>query len=412
MAAILSLPEPDGREVLAVTICATEKYRYAMHAQARAIHANLRHLRHPIHIILAGDEGLKPIEAFYKTLFQHQPETTIARIAGFEAREGDANYKNGAQLLIAQMRTAAFTRARQLGATCCWSLDSDVIPKSAGTYATLRWILDIPGSFYEVAISPYPSQGGGEMLTGRGTPEHPILTDFQPEERNVPEDLQKRIDLNKVSLAALKPPAQAPRELIEEAQAIAKLIDACPPRGNVFEMNGRFGWKRRGWLAMAYPGLGRGAIVPSDWCGFGSTLLGRRALDECDFFGYDGGGTEDLFVVWHRWHQAGIRIASALHEPSHHVSRRRDGKYFISFVRFVTDGDEWKGECTGHLRTLQRPFYAHEPGEQYDAGNDGNPIAPADRPKEGPPPGDSQGGPPQADHEALKALAEGERIKP
>ena len=376
--------EPEG-ERLAITVCATERYQYAMTAQARAIHANVRHLRIPIAIILAGDEGLRKTETLYKSLFKQGIEAgrvIVDRIAGFESPIGE-NYKNAAQLLIAQMRTAAFERARSWGASFCWSLDSDVIPKSSSCYSTLRWILDIPGRFYEVAISPYPSQGGGDMLTGRGTPENPIAQDFLESERKLPDELVKRIVAHKLALAEIKPPAQPSKEMVDEANAIRKAVSECEPLGNVFEMTAKNGWRRRGWLSAAYPGLGRGSIVPTDWCGFGSTLMSRRAFDECDFAGYEGGGTEDLYIVWHRWHQAGIRIASALHEPSSHVSRRSDGKFFMSMIRFVTDADEGKGECVGHIRTLQRPFYAQDKGEKFDPANDGIPTAPADRKVEG-----------------------------
>ena len=368
-------------EHLAVTICATEKYQYAMSAQARAIHANLRHLEIPISIILVGDAGLRKKSSLYADLFSGVKErVTIELIEGFEPPAGE-NYKNEAQLLIAQMRTAAFQKARIKGATLCWSLDSDVIPKTSSCYATLRWILDIPDRFYEVAISPYPSQGGGDLLTGRGTPENPISQDFKREERNISEDLKNRMAAHDEAMKAIRPPNQPTKELVDEANAINKLLGEMPPLGNVFEMNARHGWRRRGWLSASYPGLGRGTIVPTDWCGFGSTLMGRRALDECDFLGYEGAGTEDLFIVWTRWHQAGIRIGSALHEPSSHVSRRSDGKYFVASIRFVTDADETKGECVGHLRIIHKPFYAHDRGEKFDKDNDGMQIAPAERAK-------------------------------
>jgi hypothetical protein len=209
------------------------------------------------------------------------------------------------------------------------------------------------------------------------------MQDFSTKERIIPEDLAKRMAASELAMAAIKPPAMPSKELIDELTAINKAVGECPPNGNVFEMNAKHGWRRRGWLSAAYPALGRGAIVPTDWCGFGSTLLTRRALDETDFLGYEGAGTEDLFVIWHRWHQIGIRIGSALHEPSGHVSRRADGKYFYSQVRFVTEGDEAKGECVGHIRTIQRPFYSQEPGELFDAANDGIPVAPKDRIQQG-----------------------------
>src|SRR5580693_4096971 len=180
-------------ERLAVTICATKSYQYAMQPQAQAVLANLRHLAHPVNVILVGDSKMKKIADLYADLFREKPDWKVETIEGFEEKDGDLNYKNDAQLLIAQMRTAAFSRARALGADLCWSLDSDVLPKTSACYRTLRWLLDMPDGYYGVAISPYPSQGGSGFLTGRGTPEHTILQDYQPEERRVPAELQKRV---------------------------------------------------------------------------------------------------------------------------------------------------------------------------------------------------------------------------
>lgn len=361
-------------ETLAVTICATEKYQYAMRAQARMVQANLRDYPGPIRLILCGDDGLRPVESLYVELFAGRPDFEIKSIRRFKSAAGE-NYKNAAQLLIAQMRTAAFAAARTAGASLCWSLDSDVIPKTALCFRTLHWLLNMPGAFYGVAISPYPSQGGGDFLTGRGNPERPIFSDFDRKERKVPEELLKKWEEIEGRLReAAKAGGLPPKELRDEADKLNREIDACPPEGNVFEMTAKHGFRRRGWLSQAYPALGRGAIVPSDWCGFGNTLLSRAALDEVDFLGYDGGGTEDLFAVFHRWHQAGIRIGSVLHEPSAHVCRRKDGKFFIAMPRFVTEADAGKGECVDHLRTLHRPFYAFEPNDVYDPANDGAPI--------------------------------------
>lgn len=365
---------------LAVTICATASYQYAMRAQARMLHANLHRLKIPIAIILVGDEGLKNVADFYTQLFAgHEPAVEVIRVAGFKEKDGQQNYKNGAQLMIAQMRTAAFDRARRFGAALCWSLDSDVIPKSSACYETLRWLLDIPGGFYQVAIAPYPSQGGGDLLAGRGTPENPIFRDFLHTERKVPAELLKRREENEAAIRALKPGDVPAPAIVTERQAIQEDIDKCEPQGNVFELNGKFGWRRRGWLSNAFPALGRGAFVPSDWCGFGCTLMNARALDECDFTGYEGAGTEDLFVCFNRWHQAGIRIGAALHEPAFHVSRRDDGRHFASFVRFITADDESKGECVGHLRVIHKPFYSHDAGEEFDAEKDGHPLSKAKR---------------------------------
>src|SRR5579859_3989777 len=167
----------DSELRLAVTVCATKRYQYAMTAQARVVHANLRSFPGTIAIVLVGDKNLKPIADLYDVLFSKAKEEerfSVISIGHFQEKPEAAPYKNEVQLLIAQMRTAAFCAARAFDADLCWSLDSDVIPKSASCFRMLRWILEIPDRYYEVAISPYPSQGGGDsMLCGRGTPEHP-----------------------------------------------------------------------------------------------------------------------------------------------------------------------------------------------------------------------------------------------
>ena len=375
-----------AEEKLAVTICATSSYQYAMIPQARMVHANLRNIKIPVVIILVGDKGLKKVAEYYDRLFNSGLPTgdaarvKIVELCEFTQIKEGVPYKHQVQLLIAEMRTAAFAAARTYGCTHCWSLDSDVIPKTADCYATLRWILEIPGAYYEVAISPYPSQGGGSnLLAGRGSPQNNIFQDFIEKERTIPADLQQRLKAHRDECAAIAPPQIPSAELLQRGEALQKEIDGCPIEGNVFHANAKHGWRRRGWTEAAFPGLGRGVIVQSDWCGFGCTLLGPRALNECEFHGYDGSGTEDLFVVWWRWHQVGIRIGCALHEPSHHVCRRKDGKYFTAIVRFVTEGDEDKGEGVGHLRVLHRPFYDHRPGEEYDQRNDGQTSTPEER---------------------------------
>ena len=100
----------------------------------------------------------------------------------------------------------------------------------------------------------------------------------------------------------------------------------------------------------AYPGIGLGAIVPSDWCGLGCTLLSKRALALADFNGYEGLGTQDLFLCWHRWHQAGLRIACVPHVVCDHIKRRGEG--IVHHRAF----HEQTGEFRGHLRQRAQPF--------------------------------------------------------
>jgi hypothetical protein len=110
-------------------------------------------------------------------------------------------------------------------------------------------------------------------------------------------------------------------------------------------------------MDFAYPGIGYGAIVPSDWCGLGCTLLSKRALAHADFTGYEGKGTQDLFLCWSRWYPAGLKIACVPHIACDHIKHRppeapKDAPPIIHYRAY----HETEGECRGHLRTRQQPF--------------------------------------------------------
>ena len=258
--------------------------------------------------------------------------------------EGGENYKKQAQLLIAAMRTAAHVAAIKLGATWCWSLDSDTLPQPNA----LRALLDacqFDGGFYDIAMCPYPNTS---FLGGRGTRQNPIAEDWLPEERDVPRWLLAVWRRSQSWPATAKCPDARYRRIMER-------IKRCPPLGNVFALNAKL-WRRRGWLENAYPGIGLGAIVPTDWVGFGCTLMSARALALAHFEGYDGGGTEDLFIGWHRWEPAGLRMAVLPHCPADHViwERKKGGDPAAYTLHHVYH--EREGECIGHLRTRQSPW--------------------------------------------------------
>jgi hypothetical protein len=333
---------------LAVTVCATKNYCYAMAAQARRVAPQLR--GYDAEIILAGDTSkeFRAAAAVWRNL---GCKVTVVELP--DAIEGE-NYKESAQILIARLRTAVLTRARAAEVDYCWSLDSDVLPPPNALRCMVQ-MLEFDDGYYGVAACPYPSQGGGAFLCGRGTPQNHILDDFVEEEREIPAELAARRDALEAKFQALTEPASA--ELQEEARKLREEIKHCPPQGNVFAMNAKR-WRRRGWFDHAYPGIGVGAVVPSDWCGFGCTLMGRRALDLAHFDGYEGKGTEDLYVVWTRWHPAGIRIAAIPHCPCDHVIRRRgeDGKQHHDAYTLCHAFHEGAGECVGHLRQRHIPW--------------------------------------------------------
>ncbi len=188
-------------------------------------------------------------------------------------------------------------------------------------------------------------------MGGRGDPAHPIAECFEEDERQVPADLAKEHKKLKEEFAALKAPPSA--QLQKRAEEIREKLKVCPPKGNVFELNAKR-WRRRAWLDNAYPAIGIGAMLPSDWCGLGCTLLSKRALALADFYGYEGKGTQDLFLCWHRWWPAGCRINVIPHAPCDHVIRPREGE--SSGPAHCYAFHEPLGEAQGHLRSKQIPW--------------------------------------------------------
>jgi hypothetical protein len=75
--------------------------------------------------------------------------------------------------------------------------------------------------------------------------------------------------------------------------------------------------------------------------------LSNKALQLADFNGYQGKGTQDLFLCWNRWNNNGLKIACVPHIACDHI-KKKDGK-IIHYRAY----HETQGECRGHLR--QRP---------------------------------------------------------
>lgn len=340
--------------MLAITICATKSYTYAMRAQARRVVANIGAAGiGPSYVVLVGDgsKAMKEVAQEYTALL---PEGWRVQSIEDEAlREGGENYKESAQLLIARMRSAAFAFCRKIGAERVWSLDSDVLPP-ANALRCMMQMLEFDDGFYSISTCPYPNSA---WLGGFGTPAHPIEEDFLPSERVLPKRLKVVFEACEQRLKGA-----TERKLIEREQRrmgrLQPRIKRCPPDGNIWQVIAKHGWRRRGWLDNAYPGIGRGAVVPSDWCGFGCTLLNQEALCLADFDGYDGKGTEDLFVCWHRWYPAGLRLNVITHCPCDHVIwEKKKGGAASAYTHHVAY-HETEGECRGHLRVRQKPWIA------------------------------------------------------
>lgn len=262
------------------------------------------------------------------------------------------NYKIPAQIRIARLQGAGFQKARQLDCEYCLSLESDVLVRP-DCIEILKWVLSMPSvtgkPYYDIAMATYPN---GLFLGGRGSPTNPIAEDFLPKERVIPEELQKRMDDHEeISNELFKLKVRIPEEFMVSGAEIMKEVKQCPPSGSIWELIAKHGWRQRGWLDFAYPAVGIGSVLPTDWVGLGCTLMSKTALQLADFLGYDGKGTQDLFLCWKRWHPSGLKMAVVPHTPCDHVKPERDSKgNRTGALTHYHAYHEQVGESIGHLR--------------------------------------------------------------
>ena len=257
-------------------------------------------------------------------------------------------YKEDAQFIIAKIQGAAFSMARDLGLDQLWSVESDVlVPPNALRVA--RQALEFDDGYYGVAMVTYHN---GQFLGGRGSTYSQIFPDVYDDERVVPAGLRKKI--KKLTVQMRKSPSQA---IADEIGKLHEEVRACPPSANTLILQGKK-WRRRGWMDAAYPGIGRGAILPTDWVGLGCTLLGKKALSLATFEGYGMLGTQDLFLCWKRWNQHDVRMCVIPHIACAHVKKTvgKDG-IRTDEIFIYNPYHEKGGEFDGHLRVEQQKYW-------------------------------------------------------
>jgi hypothetical protein len=349
--------------MLAITVSATRGYLHAWPQCIRAIAAAAAH-HDEAHFIFSTDES-REAEAAAELAKRELPEGWKVSVLKHPFKDDPKDYKEAAQLRIAALQGAGFAFARKIRADQCWVVESDTIVPAHGL-RVLEWTLAMPQAdgrpYYDIAAATYPN---GLFLGGFGSPQRQIAEDFLPEERNLKPRLKVLLEKCEERLKAIKPPTNAKEA--ESAQKIGEKegkrmgrlrewVKKSPPTGNVFELNAK-GYRRRGWMDFAYPGIGLGAVVPSDWCGLGCTLLSKSALAHADFTGYEGRGTQDLFLCWERWHPAGLKIACVPHVACDHIKRKpADAPKEMPEIVHYRAFHEQEGECRGHLRVRQQAF--------------------------------------------------------
>lgn len=327
--------------MLAITVSATKGFLHAWVQCLRGISSACSH-HQEAHFIFSTDES-KEAEAAAEMAKRELPEGWKISVLKFPFDKDEKSYKEDAQIRIAKLQGAGFAFAKKIRADLCLSVESDtILPENA--LRMMEWTLQMPDSYYDIAACTYPN---GLFLGGFGTPQTPINEDFLPKERKLKPRIKQVMEACEARLKD-KPSEKEHKRMGRIRERIKKL---CPPDGNIWEINAKHGWRRRGWMDFAYPGIGEGAIVPSDWCGLGCTLLSKKALQLADFNGYEGKGTQDLFLCWHRWHPAGLKIACIPHCPCDHIKKQLDGK-IVHYRSF----HEQMGECKGHLRVKAQPF--------------------------------------------------------
>ena len=147
------------------------------------------------------------------------------------------------------------------------------------------------------------SRRGYPFLGGRGTEKRQILDDIYLDEREVPKSKLDKIETIEANIRKLagkdiltKKEEEKIQSLIEQKKKLVSECEKMTPKGNVHTLNGNE-WRKRGWMDYAYPGIGKGAVVPTDWIGLGCTLFSEKALQLAHFDGYEGHGTQDLYLA-------------------------------------------------------------------------------------------------------------------
>jgi len=131
------------------------------------------------------------------------------------------------------------------------------------------------------------------------------------------------------------------------------------PDGNIWEIIAKHGWRRRGWMSSAWPATGYGvSCVPVDWHGLGCLLMNKEALSYALFEGYEGRGTEDLYLMWNYWHPNGIKMNTVPHCLCDHViaTRKKGADKDKNEFQHIVSYHEREGEYRGHPRTRTTPW--------------------------------------------------------
>jgi hypothetical protein len=334
-----------------LTSYATKQYSYALeHAMKRT----LPFLSQCKALIITTDgskvvaDKCKKIKEFVEGKCEFITEVAIPE-------KDDLKSNTESCLRVARLQNTAWDIGRKFEPDYCLSIESDIlVPPNA--LNILKQVLDFDDGYYDAAMITYPNM---TFLGGRGTPQHWILPSVYPEERNINSELKKKLEQQTQTQKTLIEEGKQPTESQKKQwKSLMMEAEKASASGNVWHLNANYGWKKRGWFEYAYPAIGRGAILPTDWIGLGCTLMNRRAFQLASFEGYDGHGTQDLFLCWKKWYPAGIKLAVVPHVLCHHVKHKHDknGKKLMNEFELYEAYHETMEPATGHLRVRILPW--------------------------------------------------------
>jgi hypothetical protein len=338
---------------LAITTYCTKNYCFALKKQIPRTIAALRYAGgyEGAMFIMAGDnsEEVKKHFMLYEDSLKSLGIKCLHLVVEGLSDNRNADHQKSSNISIALMQSAAWAKARELGASELWSLESDILPES-NVLRVMRGVVAMD-DWYDVVMCTYPNDG---FLGGFGTPQNWIAPNVYPEERVVDEKMKARLDARTERQKKLHELKQQPsKKDIDSWKKLDADFNALPAKGNVFALNAQR-WRPRGWLEHMYPGIGLGSIMPTFWVGMGCTYMSKKALEIANFEGYNGDGTQDLFLCWRVWHPKSIRMAVSTHAICSHVKRRRNGNKVETYMLHARH--ELGGEMHGHLRVNKVPF--------------------------------------------------------
>lgn len=329
---------------IAITCYATASFGYLLLKQAPMIVAAIRYARldpKDFIWILACDRSKEIAESSRRVLQLYTSVGMTTKLLPLDVGDnGSGKHNQNSNLVIAKLQEAAWNEAKMQGVDYIWSVEADILPQAN----TLRCLLDAlqwDNQWYDIAMATYPND---DFLGGYGSPVQWIAPSTYPDERLLPAALAKKIEARERARERLASKNRPPSE--EQIMAWQQLdieVAKCPPRSNIFGLQAS-GWRPRGWISSAYPGIGLGALLPTAYVGLGCTLLSPRAFNLANWVGFQGKSTQDLWLCWRVWSAHGIRMAVTTHAVCSH-QKIRDGK-----MTLLQAYHQVGGPTHGHLR--------------------------------------------------------------